>query len=150
MRASLDGRRPSGIFPREDTYPVGRCASGRIPFPSGQDLDEVTYANSLGDKAIWDAERLDQPPTTSRDNPPPRPQGIGEGTFVVGDDIHPGRYKARAKPGDSCYWARLKDDSGELDSIIANNLTDGAASVTIKASDGAFETRGCTPWIRQP
>jgi len=72
--------------------------------------------------------------------------GIGEGTFIVGEDIQPGRYKARSAHVDGlCYWARLKDDSGEFGSIIANDSTAGSASVTIRSTDGAFETSGCTP-----
>ena len=75
--------------------------------------------------------------------------GIGEGTFIVGDDMQPGRYQAAADQDGLCYWARLRDDTGEFDSIIANDGTSGRASVTIQPSDGAFESSGCTPWIRQ-
>jgi hypothetical protein len=39
-------------------------------------------------------------------------------------------------------------DSGNIDSIIANNNTAGNSTVTIKKSDGAFETSGCTPWTK--
>jgi hypothetical protein len=115
------------MFPADETYRVGQCASGWIPFS--------TEAEPAVRHAAPDRE--------------PRQEGIGEGTFIVGEDVQPGRYKAKAADG-NCYWARLKDDSGELDSIIANNNTAGQSSVTIKATDGAFETSGCTPWIRQP
>ncbi|MBN9739423.1 hypothetical protein PP1_031060 [Pseudonocardia sp. P1] len=63
-----------------------------------------------------------------------------------------GRYKT-AGPGstdilDSCYLERSKDDSGELDSIIANDNLTGPSSVTVK--DGEFVTfnGGCT-WAKQ-
>jgi hypothetical protein len=39
-----------------------------------------------------------------------------------------------------CYWARLRDTSGELSSIIANNNIGGPTTVTIKSIDGAFQT----------
>ncbi|HET9871418.1 MAG TPA: hypothetical protein VFP89_02315 [Propionibacteriaceae bacterium] len=154
VKARLRGASPAGMFPKEETYRVGQCAQGWIPFPTSDELDRITYANGLGDTAVWDPDHLDAGPVVSKAKPrqPQQPgsgPGIGEGTFIVGDDIRPGRYKARAASGDSCYWARLKDDSGDFDSIIANNVTSGSASVTIKPSDGAFETRGCTPWIRQ-
>lgn len=137
------------MFPSDATYRVGQCASGWIPFIIRGKLDTVRYANGIGDKAVWDAANLGQKPTTSHARPGPSAKAaIGEGTFIVGEDIQPGRYKARAKDG-FCYWARLKDDSGDFDSIIANNTTSGQASVTIKKSDGAFETSGCTPWRRQ-
>jgi hypothetical protein len=68
---------------------------------------------------------------------------------IVGDEIQPGRYQAMADENGLCYWARLEDDTGDFDSIIANNGTSGHASVTIKPSDGAFESSGCTRWTRQ-
>lgn len=69
---------------------------------------------------------------------------INEGTYEVGVDIQPGKYKT--KGDDLCYWARLKDTDGGLDSIIANHIGDGAQTVTIKKTDAAFETRGCGEW----
>lgn len=153
MKPRLVGARPKGLFPPNGTYAVGDCASGWISFPTTSDIGEINYENALGDKAVWDADRLAQPPTKSQrggaKGQNSRPGGIGEGTFIVNDDIRPGRYKARASGSGSCYWARLKDDTGEPDSIIANNITDGSAVVTVKSSDGAFETNGCTPWLRQ-
>lgn len=154
LQAQLKGQPPKGLFAEDATYAVGDCAVGWIPFATGDGLDEITYANGVGDAAVWDAERLEQPPTTTRGTPPEessraRSGSIGVGTFVVGDDIRPGRYQARAGSGDVCYWARLRDDSGTSGAIIANGVTEGAASVTIQGSDGAFETSGCTPWVRQ-
>lgn len=76
--------------------------------------------------------------------------GLGPGTYVVGKDIKPGTYKT-AGPADpsipNCYWARLKDTSGDFQSILANNNTQGPTTVTIKSTDGAFETAGCKSWI---
>lgn len=151
--AELAGTKPKNLFPKSVTYAVGGCASGWIPFPVEGEVSEITYENGIGDMAVWDADRLAQQPTTSQsggtDSQGSRRSTIGEGTFVVNEDILPGRYRAKAAAGSSCYWARLKDDSGEPDSIIANNITDGSAVVTVKSSDGAFETTGCTPWSRQ-
>lgn len=151
-KAGNRGESPAGMFPSDRTYKVGQCASGVLPFVVEGEVDTVRYANGVGDKAIWDADNLDRDPVEGQGSAAGRADsrdGIGEGTFIVGDDITPGRYKAEAKTGVLCYWARLKDDSGEFDSIIANNATRGKASVTIKESDGAFETSGCTPWVRQ-
>jgi hypothetical protein len=73
----------------------------------------------------------------------------GEGRFVVGTDIAPGTYRTSGKSGHvDCYWERLKDTSGTTDSIIANNLEPGPATVTINKSDGAFQTRWCSPWTK--
>lgn len=78
------------------------------------------------------------------------PQGITAGTYLVGSDIQPGTYKSAGTDGTagSCYWAREKDTSGVLGSIIANNLASGPSVVTIKPTDGAFETTGCSPWVK--
>jgi hypothetical protein len=143
---------PEPTFPPDKTYRVGQCASGWIPFRLDGRPDQVVYANGVGDRAVWNANQMERGPTTShsdKNTAAPDEHTIGEGTFVVGEDIRPGRYKARAEENGDCYWARLKDDSGDPDSIIANNNSAGSSSVTIKPSDGAFETSGCTPWVRR-
>lgn len=72
----------------------------------------------------------------------------GAGTFMVGSDIEPGTYKTAGPDGFGCYYARLKDTSGDFGSIINNNVSQGPATVTISASDGAFETSGCQTWTK--
>ena len=104
--------------------------------------------------AIIATPEVDPDPVVTVTAAPPRPKprpslvGVGEGTFIVGEDIQPGRYKARAAEG-ICYWARLKDGRGGFTSIIANDATEGQSVVTIRPSDYAFETDGCTPWVKQ-
>ncbi|MGH3519343.1 MAG: hypothetical protein ACRDQ7_18370 [Haloechinothrix sp.] len=71
----------------------------------------------------------------------------GSGIFVVGEDIEPGTYKTSGSS--LCYYARLRDTSGDFDSIITNANVDGPATVTISSSDGAFETSGCADWVKQ-
>ena len=80
-----------------------------------------------------------QPPTaTPRPTAPP----VRPGTHRVGLDIQPGLYIGLAGQGfwDSCYWERLKDLSGTLDSIIANDNVEGLFYVEILPSDKAFST----------
>ena len=71
---------------------------------------------------------------------------IEDGTWLVGVDVQPGTYRARAD--DTCYWARIRDFKGDLNSIIANDLPSGRAVVTIKSSDKGFQTNGCGTWER--
>jgi hypothetical protein len=77
---------------------------------------------------------------------------IGDGTYVVGVDIQPGTYRtagpAEDAPVKMCMWSRRKDTSGEFTSVIATNIAQGPTTVTIKPSDGAFESRGCSPWAK--
>lgn len=63
----------------------------------------------------------------------------GEGTFVVGEDIDPGVYRAEASPG--CYWARL--NSLDTSDIIDNNNADGPVVIEILATDRAVTVNRC-------
>lgn len=87
---------------------------------------------------------------SSEPSTPPGPvTRFGDGTFVVGSDIVAGTYKSAGPSDDgsgSCYWARLKNTTGDLDTIIANNISNGPDTVTISRSDGAFKTSGCQTW----
>lgn len=71
----------------------------------------------------------------------------GDGTFLVGDDIQPGTYRS-SDNAEGCYWARLKDTTGGSGSINANEYGRGSAVVTITAKDAAFETSGCSEWVK--
>jgi hypothetical protein len=76
----------------------------------------------------------------------------GDGTYVVGTDIQAGTYRtsgpSQQSPGQYCSWTRRKDTTGEATSVIASNVTQGPTTVTIKPTDGAFESRGCNPWTK--
>lgn len=78
------------------------------------------------------------PPTAT-----PDPNLIQPGTYLVGTDIRPGIYKGQAGYDlfASCYWARLKDLSGSLGAVLANDNSIGQFYVEVKESDYAFETR---------
>lgn len=86
----------------------------------------------------------------------PAPAGpvttVGDGEYQVGVDVAPGRYKT---PGPDpsgafplCYWERDKNDSGDFNSIIANDLFKGPGVVTVRAGEFAKLTGGCT-WTKQ-
>jgi hypothetical protein len=69
-----------------------------------------------------------------------------DGTFVVGVDMRPGRYRSRAAAGDMGYWARLSGFGGTLDQIIANDNFEGTAIVDIMPGDGGFKSSRCGGW----
>ncbi|MEU4698572.1 hypothetical protein [Nonomuraea dietziae] len=77
------------------------------------------------------------------------PPGIG--IQVVGTDIQPGTYRTDGpSPGmPLCYWARLKGTGGDPSEVITSGLPSGPATVTIEATDKAFQSGGCKPWVRQ-
>ncbi|MFD5244979.1 hypothetical protein ACFWIW_10570 [Amycolatopsis sp. NPDC058340] len=81
------------------------------------------------------------PPVTTA---PPSPTGplteFGDGTYKVGEDIAAGTYKS---PGGAfCYWARLRNDSGDFGAIITNHAGSGPARVTVKKGE-FLEVSGC-------
>ncbi len=81
--------------------------------------------------------------------PPGLPTTFGEGSFVVGTDIAPGTYYTPGPAGTQyCYWERFKDPTSAAESIIANHLGRGPATVTIDAGDGAFNNRWCGTWTK--
>jgi hypothetical protein len=88
------------------------------------------------------------PPTAAPTNTPlpptapPNPNLIQPGTYIVGTDIQPGIYRGQAGYDvfDSCYWTRLKDLSGDLDAVLANDNGIGQFYVEVRDSDYAFET----------
>lgn len=82
-------------------------------------------------------------PTT----PTPTFATFSDGTYQVGTDIQPGTYRTQTgSPG--CYYARLKGFGGTNDDILANNLTDYPAIVTILPSDKGFESQNCGTWTK--
>ena len=69
---------------------------------------------------------------------------FGDGIYEVGNgpgQIKPGKYHTNG-PTNSMgmgYWARLKDTSGDMNSIITNDIVKGPATITIKSSDAAIK-----------
>jgi len=71
---------------------------------------------------------------------------FGEGAYIVGTDIEPGTYRSSGSSG--CYYARLRNFTADLNSIIANGNTDTSTVVTIKPTDVGFESLDCGTWTR--
>lgn len=71
---------------------------------------------------------------------------FSDGMYIVGVDLAPGTYKNT--PSQNCYYARLSNFTGGIDSILANNNTDNAAIVMISASDKGFESTNCGTWTK--
>lgn len=83
-----------------------------------------------------------EPTKTPVPSPTPDPNYIKAGTYLVGTDIQPGIYMGIAGTGfDSCYWARLKDFTGNLDAILANENSVGQFYIEIKETDYALDVQ---------
>ena len=79
------------------------------------------------------------------------PKTFGPGMHIVGKDIAPGEYRAQAASSGSrfanCGWKRLSSITGETGSTLGwYGSSEGFTYVTIKPSDFAFESSGCTEW----
>ena len=71
---------------------------------------------------------------------------FGSGTYIVNRDISSGRW--RSDGTGSCYWERLRNFSGTLDGIIANDNVTGSAIVDIGAGDAGFNSSRCGTWTK--
>ena len=72
---------------------------------------------------------------------------ISPGMWRVGNQVRAGTYRATTSSG--CYWERLRDYSGTLSGIIANDFVSspGPQFVTIKTCDAGFNSDDdCGVW----
>ena len=81
------------------------------------------------------------------------PQGsFGAGTWIVNEDISPGRYFTN--PVSGCYWERLSGTTGTSSDRLANEFIgfdSGQEIVDIASSDYAFTPdHECGTWSRTP
>ncbi len=127
------------------------CYWARLSGTSGQ-LDDVLSNNNATGHVIVDILPTDAAFQSARCGrfsiyaPPAAPAAvIKEGDWVVGEEIEPGTYETAAT--DRCYWARSKDATGDLLTIIANDNADGAATVTISAGE-MFRSNRCGTWTK--
>ena len=75
---------------------------------------------------------------------------FGDGTYEVGQGpglIAPGRYHYDGSAA-MAYWARLADTSGDQGAILANGISRGPATITVKSTDGAVKFSGDAVWIK--
>ncbi len=73
----------------------------------------------------------------------------GDGTFLVGEEIIPGRYRSPGPSSGSlfCYHARLSSVSAAgIEGIIENDNSQGPVVVDVKAGDEALEVSRCRPF----
>ncbi|BBZ40184.1 hypothetical protein MCNS_32470 [Mycobacterium conspicuum] len=71
----------------------------------------------------------------------------GDGKFVVGSEIRPGKYASEPPAlGQSCVWARLRSLNESRESTIAEGVETGPVRVTIEPTDVAFHSSNCQTW----
>lgn len=78
--------------------------------------------------------------------PPQAAAAIEEGTWEVGVDVAPGRYKTTAAVDGMCYWKITT--TGKPDNIVDNDIvTGGRPTVTLKKGQD-FTTQDCGTWSK--
>ncbi|HEY9413146.1 MAG TPA: hypothetical protein VIQ30_00170 [Pseudonocardia sp.] len=120
--------------------------------------DKPATSAADGGRAIVAAAAPTTTPGTPVPTPTPTPRAVeksppvpgvmlADGTYLVGKHIKTGTYITPG-PADAgkCYWARLRDTSGEQRAVIAASYKRGQQIVTIRRGDRAFVTDGCGPW----
>lgn len=72
-----------------------------------------------------------------------------DGVYQVGTELQPGTYRTEGSATPhfpSCNWKRFRAGGQGL---VASGSSTGPTEISIEATDGAFESRGCQPWVRQ-
>jgi hypothetical protein len=110
-----------------------------------EDLDRLARAHETLQEWHWILylESREATPTEPTDGAPATPGEFTDGTYRVGTDIEPGTYRGEVN-GEFGYWARLRNTSGVVSGIVANNIERGPFVLTIIPSDAAVELRGVT------
>lgn len=119
----------------------GETASGK-PAPTVT----VTAKADSGEKA--DAAK-EKPAKEKKEESGPATT-FDSGSYLVGEEVAAGTYKTSG-PSDTdlpnCYWARNKDSSGDLYSVIANGNPEGPTRLTVQEGE-IVETSGCGTWTK--
>ena len=66
------------------------------------------------------------------------------GTYLVGTDIEPGRYRSPGVDGSLCYYDQTNDKGDILDQGVAPS---GPSIADLKAGR-KFKSSGCQPWTK--
>lgn len=87
--------------------------------------------------------RCDLVPLSAIEKPAEFQKELQIGTYLVGRDIQPGTYKGKGGTDilTACYWARLKNLTGGLDAVIANENATNQYYVQVLKTDIALTTR---------
>lgn len=92
------------------------------------------------------------PPEATTPDPGVRPSNagpatMGDGTWVVGEDIPAGTYKLNQNADDLCVWMVTKSGSNGTDYVAGNVTEGGRPSVTLKKGHD-FQSTSCGTWTK--
>lgn len=115
-----------------------------------------SYSAPAASAPAYDSLPTYEAPAPAVEQAPVLPSGplttFSDGTYEVGVDVEPGRYKTPGSGGsgifESCYWERASNDSGEFSAIKANDNITGPGSITVKSGEFVKTNGGCV-WTKQ-
>jgi hypothetical protein len=129
---------------------VGIVVIGAVSANAGNDGDGTSGGNGKDTSSSatrhQSGKKADTKKSDKADKAEKKVAFKGDGDFQVGSDIKPGTYRTTGNTDGMCYWARAKDASGELDSLLANDNVSGTSYVTVKAGDKLFKSTDCEDW----
>lgn len=70
---------------------------------------------------------------------------IDEGTWTVGTDIQPGKYRVRENVAGDCYWEITKSGSNGS-TIVQNDIVQGGRPTVTLSGGQDFKTARCGSW----
>ena len=122
---------------------IAACGTARETTASTPTVKQTGPAHSTITQGVIDTLPPRLPPKTVIDTHGLWVQVIdNDGTYLVGTDVFPGKY--RNAGGTPCHWARLR--SLDPDDIIDSGTSSNPQMIQILLSDTAFLTRNCGTW----
>lgn len=114
----MNARAVAALMPLAMLAMITACSSGTTPIDEGADAQPITGAPQSEETPIVPV------------------------TYIVGTDIQPGLYRGDAGQDwfDLCYWTRLRDLSGQPDSIVVTFAPIGQFYFEVAETDYAVET----------
>ena len=103
------------------------------------DIEPADDGFITSDCGTWssDIQPITQSPTTA----------FGDGVWIVGVDVSPGRWVASLGAVEACHWRRLASFQGRAEDVLDEGYPDaGEILVTITPADAGFSTLGCGRW----
>jgi hypothetical protein len=77
-------------------------------------------------------------------SPPVPSTTFGDGDWIVGDEIPPGRYATAGGPG--CSWARASGFTHTLEELITTGQAEGPVVIDVEPTDARISSRACGTW----
>lgn len=127
---------------------IGVANAGKTPVPSYAPPAAAPSVKPAPYTYVPDPNRATNPDRTTEPAVSGPKKTVGDGTYKVGEDIVAGAWKTAGPSGsgvlDMCYYARRKDDTGNLSAITANDNFKGPSRLTVKAGEYVEFSGGCT------